>query len=452
MRLLTKLTLFNTFSKIAIVTLFVILLPFMVTNIAFRFTNFTLQEQKKKVLDNIQKNGIEYYLQGDRSYGSYTMLKEEYVSLVEADGAPLFESIETSRRIVEGDTLTYRVLNHSFDYGKKRYTLEIGKTTASIIEYNSLLQRFALYVLMGLIAGTLLIDLFFTRYLLKPLGTLIRTKLLNPKFPFKEHFVPLKTSTTDFEYLDRSLIELMSKINETFDKEREFTSNASHELMTPISLLQTNLENMMISGDLEEGMANKIMDMMKTLNRLKKIVHSLLFISRIENEQFVKTGEVKIHELIVEMLEELDHRMEAKQIQFEMKISESLKLRNLNRDLLFQLVYNIINNAIRYNVEGGQIIVSDHLLPGKSYTLYIKDTGIGIPENEMSNIFERFKKSNRSEEEGYGLGLYIVKTIAQNLALTLEVKSAVNKGTIFSILFPADTLTPNSNSMSLAKK
>jgi two-component system sensor histidine kinase ArlS len=442
MRLLTKLTLFIALSKLVIVILFVILLPVLVNYIAFRFTNYSLQEQKNKVIAVIHKNGIGYYLQGEQSYGSYAMLKDEYISLVQSEDAVLHDTIETSRRLIENDTLTYRVLIHVFDYGQKRYTLEIGKTTTSINEYNRLLQRFTLYILIGLIAITIITDLLFTSYLIKPLGVIIKTKLLNRKFPFREQVAPLKTSTSDFKYLDQSLIELMGRIREAFEREREFTSNASHELMTPVSILQSKMENLMINPEINEELQDTIMGMMKTLNRLKKIVHSLLFISRIENDQFARAGQVSISALIHEMMEELDHRMEAKDIQFRMHISETQILRHLNRDLLFQLIYNLINNAIRYNKEGGEILITDHLIPGKSYTLFIKDTGIGIPANELSTLFDRFKKSKRSDEEGYGLGLYIVKTIAQYQGLQIGVRSEINIGTTFSILFPADHMLP----------
>jgi signal transduction histidine kinase len=441
-KLLTKLTLLITFSKLAVVILFVILLPVLVGHIASRYTDYNLHEQKKKVLDIINRNGIDYYFEGDSSYGSYTMLKEEYISLVLSPAAKALDTIETSRRIVEGDTINYRVLIHILDYKQKKYTLEIGKAVASIGEYNRLLQRFTLYVLIGLISITVIIDLIFTNHLIRPLGTIIKTKLLHRKFPFKEHLVPIRTTTSDFKYLDRSLIDLMGKVKEAFDKEREFTSNASHELMTPISILQTNMENLMIGSEMNEALQEKIMGMMKTLNRLKKIVHSLLFISRIENDQFISAGQVKIAALINEMIEELGPRMEAKSIRFTLNITDNMTLRNINYDLLFQLIYNLINNAIRYNKEGGEIMVSDRLIPGKSYTLFIKDTGIGIPEKEQANIFDRFKKSTRSAEEGYGLGLYIVKIIAQHYGLHINVRSKINEGTTFSILFPEPFLPP----------
>ena len=440
MKLISKLTLYIALSKTAIVLLFILLLPLLIDRVAFQYTNYSLRAQKTKVLNTINKNGIGYYLAGDSSYGSYTMLKEEYISLEPLAAGLSRDTIETSRRVVENDTLTYRVLSCVFQYEKKNYLLEIGKTIAAINQYNRPLQRVALYVLIGLIAFTLLIDLIFTRLLLHPLSVIIKTKLVNRKFPFKENPPPVRTSTTDFKYLDQSLIDLMNKIKEAFEKEREFTSNASHELMTPISILQTKLENLMVENEPGEDLQERFMGMMNTLNRLKKIVRSLLFISRIENEQFAKSDQVKVKPLFEEILEELQDRLQAKDILCRLNISATLTLQQLNRDLLFQLIYNLVNNAIRYNKEGGEIVISDHLIPGKSYTIFIQDTGIGISHDELSSIFDRFKKTGHTEGEGYGLGLSIVKSIAQYHEMRIEVKSEVGKGTIFNIFFPARML------------
>ena len=184
MKLITKLTLFITLSKAAIVVLFVLLLPLLVDGIAFQYTNHYLREQKKKVLKTIDRDGVDYYLQGEDSYGSYTMLKEEYIALEPVDHFTKTDTIETSRRIVEQDTLNYRVLSYSFSIGNKNYLLEIGKTTATISQYNRSLQRVALYVLSGLILITIIIDLVFTRFLLRPLGLIIRSRLVKRKFPF----------------------------------------------------------------------------------------------------------------------------------------------------------------------------------------------------------------------------------------------------------------------------
>lgn len=437
MKLLTKLTLFITLSKLLIVALFVLLLPSLVRYVSFEYSNYYLGQQKNKVLSVISKNGVDYYLQGDSAYASYTMLKEEYISLLPAGTSNLTDTIITSQRIVGEDTLNYRILTHELSERNHNYILEIGKTTATISQYNTLLQRFTLYILIGLIVLSIIVDLVYTNVLLRPLGKIVRTKLLNRKFPFKEPLSPVKTSTIDFKFLDSSLISLMEKIQEAFDKEREFTSNASHELMTPISVLQTNIENMMMEDEISDNLQEKISGMMKTLNRLKKIVHSLLYISRIENDQFAKMDTLNIRQLTEEVMEELSHRLETKSIHFTNDVSGSVRLKQVNHDLVFQLLYNLINNAIRYNKENGSIHLSDHYVPGQSYTLLIRDTGIGIGQEELGTIFNRFKKLGHAKGDGYGLGLSIVRSITLFHGFDITVTSDYGIGTIFRIVIPS---------------
>nr|WP_294871317.1 HAMP domain-containing sensor histidine kinase [uncultured Pedobacter sp.] len=436
MKLSAKLIYFITGSKLAIVLLFILSMPFLVASIASEYTNYSLRDQQRKALDKVHKAGIDYYLQGDDSYGSYTMLKEEYVAIEPAAPELLIDTIKTVERIVEGDTLSYRVLNHTFKAKDKNYLLEIGKTVGSINQYNKPLQRIALYVLMGLIALTIVIDLIFTRVLIRPLGKIIESKLLNRKFPFKDQSEPVKTTTQDFKYLDESLISLMDQINVDFEKEREFTANASHELMTPISILQNKMENLLADDQITEDVAMRIVGMMKTLDRLKKISSSLLFISRIENDQFVKLASVKLADLLEDIKEEISHRLEDKDLTFIIDIKDKVTLKNVNHDLLFQLFYNLINNAIKYNIEGGSVTVTDAVNKQGDYQVFIKDTGIGIASEDIDFIFDRFRKANLSENVGYGLGLSIVKSIAVYHNIDIQVTSIVKQGSTFTITFP----------------
>lgn len=435
MKLSSKLILFITSSKLAVVLLFVFSLPFLVNRIVSEYTNYSLRSQQNKVIDVVQKNGIEHYLQGDDSYGSYTMLKEEYIALEPAAKNVNIDTIKTAQRIVERDTLTYKILIHTFKYDQKNYLLEIGKTLSSINQYNKTLQKTALYVLMGLIALTLLIDLIFTRILIRPLGKIIKSKLINRKFPFKDHSPPVPTTTQDFKYLDESLILLMDQINEAFEKEREFTANASHELMTPISILQNKMENLLGDENLPENVVLKIIEMMKTLSRLKKISNSLLLISRIENQQFVKSASVKPSVIINEVLEEINHRLLDQEIGLKVELEIDQVLNNVNQDLLFQLFYNLINNAIKYNVYQGSILIKDQFTSEKAYSIIIQDTGIGIAEEDLDFIFDRFRKANLSENVGYGLGLSIVKSIALYHDIEIHVSSKAHEGSTFTLIF-----------------
>lgn len=441
MKLQTKLTLFQGLSKTVIVILFILLLPRLVGNVISGYTNHVLQEQKNRVLQVIAKKGIDYYLSGDSSYGSYTMLKEEYISLEPASLTSTPDSIFTSRRLIEGDTLSYRVLSYTFSDHGKRYLLEIGKTLVSINEYAHPLQKVALYVLISLVILTLLADLIFTRILLRPLALIIQTKILNRKFPFTDHPVPVRTGTTDFRFLDDSLSGLETQIRSAFDKEREFTSTASHELMTPISILQNKLENLILEDGVNENIQEKVLGMMATLDRLKKIVRILLLISRIDNNQFLRGDDVDVRALLQEIGLELSDQMEARNIHFSINPGLALHLHAVNRELIFQCLFNLWHNAIRHNRNGGTIQMQGRAVPDGGYTLTIQDSGIGIADDALPFIFNRFRKAGENKGEGYGLGLSIVKSIADYHGIRIGVESELGKGSRFSLYFTSDLIS-----------
>jgi two-component system sensor histidine kinase ArlS len=437
LKLISKLTLFITLSKLAIVLLFVLTLPYLIGQIAANYTDYYLQQQQSKVLEVVAKNGVDSYLQGEESYGSYTMLKEEYISLEPVEEGFKLDTIYTDERIIEKDTLNYRVLIHAFDTERGTYLMEVGKTIETIDQYKRPLQRIATYVLLGLILITLIIDLLYTRFLLRPLVKIIKTKIINRKFPFNENPIPIKTSTSDFRFLDDSLIKLMEQIHVAFEKEREFTANASHELMTPIGILQNKIENLMGEPEVNDLVQERLIGMQKTLNRLKRIVHSLLLISRIENDQFTKKESVSVAELFDDIFDEIGHRLSEKNISLEISISKDFVLKNINRDLIFQMIYNMVNNAIRYNIESGFIHIKDRFNPDGSYAIELIDSGIGIQKDDIGSIFNRFKKANKTEDSvGYGLGLSIVKSIADYHQISISVESEPNSGSTFILLFP----------------
>lgn len=443
MKLSAKLTLFITGSKLVVVLLFILALPFLVKEIASQYTNYMLEQQKAKVISIVKRKGLEYYLQGDDNYGSYTLLKEEFIAFVPVRPDLKMDTIRDARRIIEGDTLNYRVLSHTFRNNHRNYLLEIGKTTNSIERYNKPLQRFALWVLICLVAISILIDLTFIRILLRPLSEIIKTKLINRKFPFKKGQKRVSTSTTDFQYLDESLMMLMKQIDEAFNKEREFTSNASHELMTPISILQSKLENLLNDEQTSESSALAIVEMMKTVDRLKNITSSLLLISRIENEQFIRKDEVELKRVIEDIIEEIRHRLEEKNITLLIEIESKVILHRVNKDLLSQLFFNLIHNAIKFNREKGSILIKGRFREDGHYELTIRDTGIGVPREDLPFIFDRFRKTNLHSQVGYGLGLAIVKSIAMYHDVPITVDSKVGEGTTFMLIFTITSATEN---------
>jgi two-component system sensor histidine kinase ArlS len=386
----------------------------------------------------VHSKGIKYYIQNDEGYGSYTLLKEEYVSL-ELDTVPrrkFLDTIANERRNVEGDIIEYRILIHTFKADKRNYLLEVGKSVNTIGETSGPLQNIALEVLLGMILLTIMADLIYSNYVLRPLGLIIKTKLRGHKFPNFGAYKKVKTSTTDFEYLDMSIHEMIVMIERTFQKEREFISNASHELMTPISILQSKIENMFEEDDVADEMKIRLLEMQRILNRLKTITKTLLLISQIENDQFLKEDTIGVNELLQDVYDEISIRLQDKNIDCIIDLPPNVKFVGVNKFLLFNLFFNLINNAIKYNKEDGKITVTAQPVKG-GFMIRVTDTGIGISTTQLPHIFNRFKKFRQSlEQDSFGLGLPIVKSIADFHHIHINITSEENIGSTFELTFP----------------
>ncbi|MDP9047510.1 MAG: ATP-binding protein [Bacteroidota bacterium] len=437
MKLQTKLTLFNTISKLVIVTIFVLLLPGLIKTINQTYTDNRLRKQKNKLLQIIKNQGINNYIQSGESDASYySPLKENYVSL-NLDTLPEnLDTIRNEKRKLERDTIEYRILSHNFKADNKKYLLEIAVSVDTITETTGPLQNIAFQLLVGMILLTILVDQLYSSYVLRPLGLIIKTKLIGQKFPNFGSYQKVKTSTSDFEHLDISIHKMIQTIERTFQKEREFISNASHELMTPISILQSKIENMFVRDDIDDDFKGRLLEMQKILNRLKSITKTLLLISQIENDQFLKEDDISLKELAGEVYEEISIRMQDKDIHYEAHIPESWTLVNVNKYLLFNLFFNLVNNAIKYNCDAGWIKVIAHA-DNDIFAIDVIDSGVGIGPDHLPHIFNRFKKLQQSlQQDSFGLGLPIVKSIADFHGIKIEVLSEKGIGSTFRLILP----------------
>ena len=419
--------------------LFVLLLPTLIRDINRNYTDNWLRRQKDKVLKIVKGPGIKNYIQNGESYGSYNaLLKEEYVSIDVDSLNEIVDTIINENRLVEGDTIQYRILSHTFKVDKTNYLLEIGKSVDTINETTAPLQSIAFEILLGMILLTILADQVYSTYVLRPLGMIIKTKLIGHKFPHHTPYKKVRTTTSDFEYLDISIHKMIQTIENTFQKEREFISNASHELMTPISILQSKIENMFEREDIVDDTKVRLLEMQKILNRLKSITKTLLLISQIENDQFLKEDDILLSELIHEVYDEISIRLQEKNISCEIDIPGDWKLIHVNKFLLFNLFFNLINNAIKYNKEGGEIKIQGSSV-NKIFSVEIVDTGIGISPEQLPHIFNRFKKFSQSlQQDSFGLGLPIVKSIAGFHRIKIEVSSEPGVGSVFKLILPGD--------------
>ena len=149
------------------------------------------------------------------------------------------------------------------------YLLEVGRSLESIYQTEDNIKKVIWLFLILIIIITFLTDLYYTGWLLQPLDKITR-KLKGISEPSTFDKQVVRTTTSDFVHLDKTLIELMAHIDELFQKEKEITVNISHELLTPVSVLRSNFENLLLQKDLDPEIAEKIEESLKTLYRLAK--------------------------------------------------------------------------------------------------------------------------------------------------------------------------------------
>ncbi|SHK47905.1 sensor histidine kinase [Hymenobacter psychrotolerans] len=450
MRLETKLALFNALSKLLLVLLGVVVIPPVVSRIAVDHTDQRLHEKKQQVLDLIARDGLAAFIRQEQNqaYADYNILRQEFITLTPDPGPPRVlprETLFNEPRQLEQATEDFRILSYHFQAQQRPYHLEIGSSLATVELLEATLRRLALWVLVVGALLTILTDAAFARFLLRPLGELITRKLRNVRHPSAFPFAPIPTSTTDFRRLDDSLNEMMHQMQSAFEKEREFMSNVSHELLTPVSILQSRFENLLQDPDLSHAHSLQIVESQKTLYRLRNTVRTLLLIANIENEQFLREETVSLLAVLAEVLNELDDRLAQRELHLRMQLAPDYLVTRANHSLLFTLLLNLLSNAIKYNRPGGDIVVSGQPLPGGGYRLRVADTGPGIAPEHLPHLFDRFRRfhaGGAAAPEGYGLGLPIARTIAAFHEATLTATSEIGKGSCFVLEFGPARSTP----------
>jgi signal transduction histidine kinase len=434
-KLKLKLSLFNLLSKIAFTALFFILLPYVVQRISLRQVDNDLIQKREQVISLISKIGIEPFITSDSSdaFGSFNILKEEFISLERIKPGVDINYIEVTSRLVEGDEIDYRVLCYSFIVNDQPYLLEIGKSLSSIDHMEKNMRKIMLIFLAFIILITFLTDIEYTRHILRPLDKITK-KLDKISDPSKFDMTPAHTTTVDFMQLDASLRGLMDHINLLFQKEKEITVNISHELLTPVSILRSKLENLQMRKNLGSDVIFKIEESLKTLHRLQSLVNSLLMIARIESHQYLREDNVSIKDVLSEIIDEIGPVAEDSGVNIKNELNKDFVVKNANRSLIFSMFSNIINNALKSTPRGGSIEIKSSLTE-KSYSLDIIDTGKGMTTDQMKTLFSRFKTRNDNNDNGSGIGLAIVKSIADFHNVQINVASSPEKGSNFSFIF-----------------
>lgn len=238
----------------------------------------------------------------------------------------------------------------------------------------------------------------------------------------------------ELNQLSVSYNRMLERLSDAFEIQRQFTANAAHELRTPLALMQVQLDLYHSNGhpDNDADTVQMIKMVTEQNDRLNKMVKTLLDMSELQTVG--RDDEIILDALVDEVLEDLEPLAEGKNIRL---IGKCKDITMVGSDILiYRLVYNLVENAIKYNHSGGQVTVTADRKEKHVY-LSVKDTGAGIPEELKERVFEPFfrvDKSRSRELGGVGLGLALVREIVRVHDGSITVKSNPSGGTIFEVV------------------
>ena len=241
---------------------------------------------------------------------------------------------------------------------------------------------------------------------------------------------------SELNQLSVSYNKMLERLSEAFKLQRQFTANAAHELRTPLAVmqLQIDLYNSSKHPNNDTSAQQTISMITEQTERLSKMVRTLLDMSELQT--IARDEEIAISALVEEVLADLEPLAQEKGINLIEKCDNVLLMGS--DILIYRLVYNLVENAIKYNFSGGTVTVNATQQNSQLH-LTVEDTGNGIPEELKERIFEpffRLDKSRSRELGGVGLGLALVREIVRVHNGSILVKNNVNSRTTFEVIFP----------------
>ena len=239
----------------------------------------------------------------------------------------------------------------------------------------------------------------------------------------------------ELNQLSVSYNKMLERLQDAFEVQRQFTANAAHELRTPLSLMQVQLD--LYHSTQHPGSDADTLQMIKMVteqnDRLSKMVKTLLDMSELQTVG--RDEQIIMDDLVDEVLEDLEPLAQEKNIKL---IGKYKNITMIGSDILiYRLVYNLVENAIKYNHSDGQVTVNAYKKQKHIY-LSVEDTGSGIPKELRERVFEPFfrvDKSRSRELGGVGLGLALVHEIVRVHDGSISIKSNPAGGTIFEVIF-----------------
>ncbi|TLU83845.1 MAG: HAMP domain-containing protein [Chlorobium sp.] len=238
--------------------------------------------------------------------------------------------------------------------------------------------------------------------------------------------------------LSATINSLLDRMQDAFLREKQFTADASHELKTPLSVVKGHLEVLIRKPREREYYESKVKFCLVELNRMAQLIDQLLMLARFESDSMHSHIEsVQLSLRIDDVVERMKPLADEKEIMFRLQKLDDVRVA-ADSSMLEMILENIISNAVKYSPSGSMVTIR---MERKSNMVacHISDEGIGIPDEQLQSVFERFYRVDQSRSSntgGFGLGLSIVKKLADLQKIRVTVASS-EKGTTFTLVFPS---------------
>jgi two-component system, OmpR family, sensor kinase len=292
---------------------------------------------------------------------------------------------------------------------------------------------------IGLSAATLLLivlSYYIAGKILAPINVINRmARDINDRS--LDQRIPLGRSKDELYELSESLNRMFDRLQYSFAMQKQFIADASHELKSPITLLSLFMEDAIHLKELPETFRIRLIRQYDTLQRMRRLVKNLLDLSALEAKETVDFEEFALYRLVRSVHDDYVEVIEARQIEMKIDVPENLHIRG-GRDSLQRVLINLVDNAIKYNMDRGKIEIAAEVKNNMVH-LSVFNTGKGIPRKDIDRVFDQFyrvEKSRSSQYGGAGLGLTIVKRIIELHRGNITIESEPDAGTRVYILLP----------------
>ena len=296
----------------------------------------------------------------------------------------------------------YRQLTAYETLQGKRYKIIARNSLVRNQDFISIITAATILTILLLLTGLWFLNTRITKRIWNPFQHNLNS-LKNFSIQDQEPIDLKKSNIDEFQELNKSIKSLTEKVRSDFDNLKEFTGNASHEMQTPLAIMQSKIELLLQSENLNKEESKQLHAIYHAGQRLSKLNNTLLTLSKEENRQFSELEEINLTEVINNKLEVYDYFIQQKKLTVTKKISPDTMI-NVNSTIIDMLISNLLSNAIKHNITRGNLNLE--LQP--EY-FYISNTGEELSV-EPDSLFNRFKKASTSPDSS-GLGLAIVKKI-----------------------------------------